>query len=96
MTKNRGVLEVAHISAENTSQMYDPKNINLYQQKEVNEAEALKPTLKFEDGSFRQKEKFKFKDFSKHSESIILKQRKDAIKKEKMHMDGLIAAHLLK
>lgn len=56
----------------------------------------MDPTMKLEDGSFRQKEKFKFKEFRKDSESTIRKKRKEAMKREKQHMDSLIAAHLLK
>ena len=63
-TKNQGVLEVAHLHAEHHSQNHDPKQLlNLYTRKEQDDAKALQLTVKLEDGSFRQKEKFKFKDF---------------------------------
>ena len=61
------MLEVAHMSAEHFSQMCDPRQVNLYQRKETDDTKALQPTLTLEDGTFRQKEKFKFKDFTKDS-----------------------------
>ena len=95
--KNQGVLEVAHLQAEHQSQNHDPKQLlNLYTRKEQDDAKALQLTMKLEDGSFRQKEKFKFKDFQKDSQQAILKKRKEAQQRERMHMDSLIAAHLLK
>ena len=71
-TKNQGVLEVAHMSAEHFSQMSDPRQVNLYQRKETDDTKALQPTLTLEDGTFRQKEKFKFKDFTKDSQKGVI------------------------
>ena len=55
------------MSAEKLSQLNDPRQVNLYQKKEIDETKNLQPTLTLDDGTFRQKEKFKFKDFSKDS-----------------------------
>lgn len=51
--KNQGILEVAHFSAEHLSQVRDPKLVNLYMKKEIDEAKALELTVTLEDGAFR-------------------------------------------
>ena len=94
--KNQGVLELAHISAEHLSQVRDPKIVNLYMKKEIDEAKSGEPTVTMEDGAFRQKEKFKFKDFRKDDQKTIQKKRKQVEKRERVHMENLIAAHRLK
>ena len=48
------------------------------------------------DGTIRQQEVFKFKDFATKSHNTILRERKQHAKKERKNMDDLIAAHLLK
>ena len=49
-----------------------------------------------DDGTFIQKEKMKFKDFQNLSQAGISRKKREQTKRERLHMDGLIAAHLLK
>ena len=56
------MLEGAHIEAEKLSQKQDPRLISQYVRKEPDPRDG-KLACTLDDGSFIQKEKFKFKDF---------------------------------